>query len=278
MSYASLMVHLDLGVSNEALLGVAGGLAERLKAAAIGVAACTPMQIFAGDAYISGELFDQDRIETDRLINEAEQGFYAALKGRASEVKWRSMVAFAALADVLANESRGADLFIIAPDPKGGETEFDPARRVRTGDLIMSLGRPTLLAPPTVKSPDLDRAIIGWKDTRETRRAVSDAMPLLEQARRVTVLEIAKADEQADAKNRLAEVCGWLKRHGVEAEPLVKLSTGDDFGQIVATVRELQAGLLVAGAYGHSRVREWALGGVTRDLLLHAPCLCLLSH
>ena len=94
----------------------------------------------------------------------------------------------------------------------------------------------------------------------------------------MTVVEIAAEDDLDAANARLADVAGWLKRHGIDATPVTAASPGDDAARLDAIVREQGADLLVAGAYGHSRVREWALGGVTRDLLLRAGRCALVSH
>jgi nucleotide-binding universal stress UspA family protein len=276
MSYVSLLAHMDLGATNEGVLRLAGDLAKVFGASVIGVAACQPMQVYAGDAYSSGEAIEQDRIETEQLIKVAEQQFRSAMQGRAHDIRWRSIIAFASLADYLSEESRGVDLVVIAPD--GEDMEFDRARRVRTSDLTMSLGRPVLLAPASVKSLNLDQVVVGWKDSRESRRAASSALPLLKKAGCVSVVQVAKEEDLSDARQHVAEVADWLQRHKVRAEPFALTAGGDDATQLAAFVQERKAGLLVAGAYGHSRLREWAFGGVTRDLLLRSPCATLLSH
>jgi nucleotide-binding universal stress UspA family protein len=135
-----------------------------------------------------------------------------------------------------------------------------------------------LIVPAAAVSVKLTRAIVGWKDTRETRRAVSDALPLLRDTAHVSVVEIAAEADLAAAKLRLEDVAGWLKRHGVAAESLASPSTGADADRLYAIAEEQGAGLIVAGAYGHSRMRERVLGGVTRDLLLRANQCVLLAH
>jgi nucleotide-binding universal stress UspA family protein len=70
----------------------------------------------------------------------------------------------------------------------------------------------------------------------------------------------------------------WLERHGVTAQPLAVAAAGEDADQLARFVQEHQADLMVAGAYGHSRLREWVLGGVTHDLLMNAECCSLVSH
>ncbi len=120
--------------------------------------------------------------------------------------------------------------------------------------------------------------MIAWKDTRETRRAVLDALPLLQQAARVSIVEATGAEDMADARSHVADVAAWLGRHGVAASGQTVPSDGGDAAQLDAFARDHGADLIVAGAYGHSRVREWALGGVTRSLLMHGSRCSLLSH
>lgn len=276
MTYASLMVHLDLGAPSAGLLQVAADLAGRFKARVIGIAACQPMPIAFGDGYMSAEVIEQDRAESEKETNKAEADFRAALHGKVTEPEWRSTISYMALADYVAGQARGADLLITGPDRKG--PSFDSSRQVNIGDLVMRVGRPVLIVPPGASTLDLASVVVGWKESRETRRAVADALPLLQQAGRVTVVEVAADDDLVDARGRLQDVVAWLKCHGVVAEALAVPSVGNDATRLDAIAREHRAGLLVAGAYGHNRLREWVLGGVTRDLLLHPDRCSLVSH
>ena len=124
----------------------------------------------------------------------------------------------------------------------------------------------------------LDHAIVCWKDTREARRAVSDALPLLRAAQRVTVVEIAAPEESARTLSRLDDVLAWLERHGVRASALMPAAAHNGKGVLAAILETQDSDLIVAGAYGHSRVREWAFGGVTRDLLMQPKRCTLVSH
>ena len=142
----------------------------------------------------------------------------------------------------------------------------------------MQAGRPCLIVPNGIDTLPLAHVVVGWKDTGETRRAVGDALPMLKAASRVTVVTIAPRDEVAAAEHRLQDIAGWLKRHGVDATTILSPSAGDDAARLSAILQEQDADLLVAGAYGHRRVREWALGGVTQDLLLRAGRCALVSH
>jgi nucleotide-binding universal stress UspA family protein len=180
------------------------------------------------------------------------------------------------LATYIAEQARAADLIIISPEEKGLTRDF--SRRVNVGELVMQIARPVLLVPTGINQLNLENVVVGWKETGEARRAISDAIPLLQKAGHVTVVEIAAAEDIAAARDRLKDVADWLARHGVAAETVVAHSQGDDAAQLDALAREKDTGLLVAGAYGHSRVREWMLGGVTRNLMLHPTSCSLVSH
>ena len=276
MTYSTLMVHLDVRSSNEGLLRITAALAERCKAHVIGIAACQPAAVGYGDGYMSAEVIAEDRAERQREIDKVETSFHAVLHENAADVGWRSTVSYMSLTNYIAEQARAADLLITAPDQK--DPALDISRLVNIGDLVMRAGRPLLIVPPGVDRLDLGSVVVGWKESRETRRAVVDALPLLRLAGRVLVVEIADQEDIADARGRLGDVVGWLRRHGVAASSLAAPSSGSDATRLDAIAREQDAGLMVAGAYGHNRIREWVLGGVTRDLLLRPGRCALVSH
>lgn len=277
MSYAKLMVHLELGRSNAALLNVACDLAERAQASVIGIAACQPLMTtaFAG-GFISGEAIELDRGEIESEAKEAQAEFRALLDGRVEALEWRCMETPTPLADYFAREARGVDLILTAPD-RGGALLPD-TRRVNIGDLVMRVGRPVIIVPTHAKGLQLDRVLVAWKDSREARRAALDALPLLEITGHVTVVEVASKEDEEAASTRLMDVAAWLKLHGILAETMVAPSNGDAVAALAAVARDQHADVLVAGAYGHSRLREWTFGGVTADLLLDPLRCVLLSH
>ncbi|HEY0183143.1 MAG TPA: universal stress protein [Rhodopila sp.] len=276
MGYATLMVHLQLGQPNTALLKLTRQLAERFDASVIGIAVCQPMRIIYNEGYIPAEIIDQDRKQIEDEMKAAEAEFRTALAGRSASTEWRSTVTYLSLSGYLANEACCADLMITGVDQNA--SMFDMSRHVDVGDLVLQAGRPCLVVPTATESLGLGHVVVGWKDTTETRRAITDALPLLGVAGRVTLVEIAREEDLAEARTRLRDVVAWLKRHNIDARPVATPSTGDDAAQLNGLVREQGADLLVAGAYGHSRTREWVLGGVTRDLLLRAERPVFVSH
>ena len=275
MTYATLMVHVEPGQSNAALLHVAADLADRFNAGVIGIAACQPVQVVYGDGYVPDDLIERDRVEIESEMKKAQAEFRNVLQPRVTHLDWRSTMAFAPLSDYLSREARCADLFITGLAAGGF---FDGSRQVDTSDLVMQVGRPVLIVPATGIAQGFERFVIGWKDTRETRRAVADALPLLEKAVHVAVVEIADDEDLARARANVADVVSWLGRHDIVAEAAASLSTGDDASQLYEVARQHGADVIVAGAYGHSRLREWALGGVTRDLLMRTDQCTLLAH
>ncbi len=275
MTYATLMVHLQIGQLNSGVLKMARHLAESHGANVIGIAAQQPLEMAYGDGIVPQEMYEESRAQTARLLKDVEAGFRSALQGMPEPLEWRSSTPFDLLADYVAGEARSADLILTTVDTN---RMLDAARCLNTNDLIMQAGRPVLLVPAATDKVDLDRVMIGWKDTREARRAIVDAIPLLQKATHVSLVEICTHADQAACRIRLADVAAWLQRHGVAAKCIASPSTGDDAEALYALGQDIDIDLIVAGAYGHSRLREWALGGVTSDLLVSPNRCALVSH
>lgn len=282
MTYATLMVHLELGRPNTRLLQVTGDLAQRFKASVVGIAARQPLQLVYGDGFVSGDFYQEDELNMAKELEAAEAEFRAALHHCAHTIEWRSARTYTNLADYLVAQSRGADLIVTGV--AHGDL-FDSSRSVNTGDLIMQAGRPVLTVPSAVSAAatstqplQLNHVLVAWKDTREARRATADALPLLRHASVVSVVEIADEADLNLAHERVADVVHWLKRHHINAQGSAQASVGNDASVLHTIGEERGADVIVAGAYGHSRLREWVLGGVTRDLLLSANRCSFVSH
>jgi nucleotide-binding universal stress UspA family protein len=283
MRYSTLLVHLKLGVSNEGLLKITGDLAERFDADVIGVAVCKessrvyltmlPQYTIQGT---DGDLVDIDRQLTERMISDAEKQFRAALQNRARSLHWRSTITSNSRSQFVARQARAADILITSPVFDG--PFVDQRQELSVGDIVLYAGRPVLLVPPGIQSMNLDTIMIGWKDTRESRRAVTDALPFLALAKQVVVVEIAVARDLPDATRHVTEVIDWLQRHGIAAVPRLEAFKKAEWNQLEGIAQEIGTGLFVAGAYGHTRLREWIIGGVTKDLLLHPRRPTLISH
>jgi len=274
--YSTLMVYLEPGLDPAPLLQVAGDLAERFDAAVIGVAASQPIKLVYGDDALSGDIIEMDLAEIQQATAVLKEKFHAALQARASHLEWRSRISADHPVDYLACQARSADLVIANIDRHAAF--IDDSRRVNTSDLVMQAGRPVLVVPPGLDALAARHVLVGWKDTREARRAVLDAVPFLAAATRVVVAEIVDGAVAGDAAAGVRDVEHWLRRHGVQAESRILPAEGDGARQLVAAARGEGADLIVSGAYGHSRLREWVLGGVTRNLLQSAATCTLMSH
>jgi nucleotide-binding universal stress UspA family protein len=276
MTYKSIMVHLELGGDNEGVLQIVGDLAERFNADVIGIAACQPIQVLYNEGLGADDVIAQDRAEIAREMKNAEEQFREALSGRAKTLQWRSSIAYGSLADFIADEARAADLIVTGRDM--GPKLLDQTRRVHIGDLVMRAGRPVLLVPQGVTQLKLRTVYIGWKESREARRAVADALPLLKSAQTVTVVQVGSQEAQLSNQKGLADVAAWLGRHGIAATPQAIAKSGTEAGYLHAELLERKCDLLVAGAYGHARLSEWIFGGVTQDVLLDPDFCVLFSH
>jgi nucleotide-binding universal stress UspA family protein len=275
MSYVSQLVHLETGQSNESLLRISGDLAQRLKVDVIGIAARRADMRPFGEAYATGELLKTLQWENADLLQAAQKQFRQSLQGRGLALTWRESSDFESVARYLTQQARDADLLITGLPTIG---RFKAGLQVHVGDLVMQAGRPVLLVPESVSELKLDWAMVGWNDTREARRAIVDALPLLRLAKQVHVLEITPEPELTEAAARLEQVVAWLARHGVQAHALPTATEKDQTHQLSAIALTHGADLLVVGAYGHQRLREWVLGGVTQELLAQPPCCLLLAH
>jgi nucleotide-binding universal stress UspA family protein len=154
-----------------------------------------------------------------------------------------------------------------------------PYRALDPGGAILKLGRPALVVPDGVTTLHGEHVVIGWKDTREARRAVRDALPFLQRATRVIIVEACRPDDEKTALARLDDVTRYLTYHHVKGGPRIMLEQkGSGASQLLHIAEVERSDLLVTGAYGHSRLGEWIFGGMTRELLASSPICCLMSH
>jgi nucleotide-binding universal stress UspA family protein len=276
MKYATVMVGMSLGQSNEARLEIAAQLAERFGATIIGVTAAefSPPLYFT-DGAPAQKLIDQGRAAVKNRIAELEGEFRAAMQNRAVEVEWRSAEDFSTR--YIVQQVRACDIIVVGEAARGALA--DPFAQINPSDLVIQTGSALLVVPDACNWLDLRSVLVAWKDTVEARRAISDALPLLLKSTEITVAEIVEDEtDRAAALSRVGDVAAWLARHGVQASAKVPEQRGDAATQLARIAADVGAGVVIAGAYGHSRLSEWILGGVTRRLVNPANRCSLLSH
>ncbi len=233
--------------------------------------------------------FAQGYLPIDLLTNlqqELRARAEAAL-ARVAEVAAGSEVAFDSridrvlyteVADALATHARYVDLAILGqvdPDDPG------TGPRYLTEEVILSCGRPALVVPYIGPAATLgERVMVAWDASREAARAVNDALPLLERAKAVKVVTINPANERfGHGEEPGADIGLHLARHGIKVEvQRVEAHDIDIANAILSELANQSADLLVMGAYGHSRLRELMLGGVTRTILSDMTVPVLMSH
>ena len=275
MDYKTVMVSLALDRPNGACLAVAGDLAERFGARVIGIAASDvkPPLYFADGDYAQ-KLLDEEATAVRRRLSELEAEFRSAVEKRAKSVEWRCGQTLPV--PYVLQQARSADVLVVGAR---SEAIVDPCAAADPSDLVMQAGRPLIVVPPATEWFDFRSVMVAWKDVREARRAVFDALPILAAAKDVTIVEIAEqSTRRADALSHVADVASWLHGHGIVASTFVPESDAAAPGQLDRIAADVDAGAVIAGAYGHSRLREWILGGVTRHLVTESRCCAFLSR
>ena len=270
----NIAVHLTGSSEDEVRLAYAGALAEHVNAGITGLQLnVMPALISITDPTESA--FLQQLIETsNQQADLAGERIGQQLARMRPLSELRRLDLFPnQVALTLASEVRLSDLFV------GTRPYGDPAKTEATEEaVLLRSGRPCIFLPPaTQKAPRFDSILIGWKNTREAARAVADALPLLQKADRVDVIEVAEqVSPPASAPG--VDIGRYLSRHGVNAEIRTAASAPDTGTALLREAKATAADLIVIGGYGHSRLREWVLGGATRELLSNAPVPVFISH
>ena len=177
------------------------------------------------------------------------------------------------LPGLLVDYARLRDLTIMPVEDDGFSGPWNPEA------VVFGSGRPVLLLPRASQKPfALDTATVAWDFSRPAARAVADALPLLAMAKRVHIVTVTN-EKRIDTKRSGPELAKHLARHGVE----VILDTVDAAGRSIGEALQYSAqshdsDLLVMGAFGHSRLREFVLGGATRSMMSRPPLPIFLSH
>lgn len=275
MDWTSLMVVLDTGPDSGRRLALAVELARAFDARLIGVAGVVSTPPIMTDPWFGGGL-SAEVLETFRNLADEELAGLAVAFAEATaglSAEWRGQIGHPA--DVVTRESRAADVIVM-----GRRSPLCDSRAPDPGDVLLAAGRPVLVVPPRpARSPLGAPAVLAWSEQAEARRAAALALPLLARAGRVAVTSVVSESEPGPAQWRpVYDVADWLCRHGLTAEAEVRSSLQEVADELLDAAAQTGAGLIVAGGYGHARLREQILGGVTRALLAEGDVCVLLAH
>ena len=262
MSYRSILVNLDIDGPILPVVKAATDLAGRFGAKLIGICAADAPIVVTGPAgaSLAAEAWMQMRDDIQARFKDLHNEFGKLIAGKVV-TEWREALDNPTRA--LAEAARTADLVVMAAVE--GAATGDAYRRADPASIALQAGRPLLVVACDAEQVRARNIAIAWKDTREARRALADSLPLLKVAETVTVVTAATEVDQW-VRESLTDVMAFLGAHGVEARPEL-VEAPDEHIALFEALDKCGADLIVSGAYGHSRLREWAFGGVTRSLL-----------
>ncbi|NJO31870.1 MAG: universal stress protein [Rhodospirillales bacterium] len=276
MTYKTVLVHLNDSRRAERVLEPADHLATRFNSHLIGLHAyaAVPASPIPMASSALGSIVAAERRNSEAIA----EVFQRMTTGKPYVAEWRLQKApHVELASVVMEHGRAVDLIV------AGQTDPDwdlspmmdfPER------LALESGRPVLIIPHAGRHPTVGRrAVIAWKGSREAARAVFDALPLLREAQAVHILEIKERGDDGAGLAPDTSIAAALARHGIKPEVRTSIASDISVGdEILSRAADLDADLLIMGAYGHSRFRELVFGGVTRHIAKHMTLPTLLAH
>jgi nucleotide-binding universal stress UspA family protein len=280
MSYKTILVSLnEVGRLSE-LVAAAVTLARETGAHVSGLYVVPAVQVYPSVGFEAApQVFEGNRSFFKDNGARVKQAFEEAMRREGLSFDFHQVDAHTpVIADEVVVSGRVADLVIVSTT---NPEEITGVERDFVEQTVMALGRPVIVLPYKGRATvSLNEVIIGWDGGREAARATFDALPLLKKAGKVRVVRI---DPQKDPSLRGsvagADLAEALARHGVRAEAQGYPTDGQDEGQaLMRCAEDSGAGLIVMGAYGHSRLAEFIFGGATRFVLNRLVCPVLMSH
>jgi len=279
MSFKSILVHIDDNPSCQRRLEVAIRLALEFRAELVGMYLVpTPQVPPSVAAMLPDEVVTRRLREIGDAQNRAEAEFRrATTAAELAAIEWRAPAG--SPVDMAVAHGRCADLFVIGQrDPESPDATF--AEEFAQA-VVLSTGRPTLIVPYTGRLPVLGQnVLVAWDGGREASRAIADALPFIAKAKQVVVFCAKSPDEEhARASGANEQLIAYLHRHNANVTAsscdVSDIAVGE---WLLSRVADLNIDLVVMGAYGHTRLRELVLGGVTRTMLSSMTVPVLMSH
>ncbi len=272
-----IIVNLSTGGKHVPAADYAVSVAETFSAHATGIAFAlepvVPATVMGG---VPADFIDAQRAESDKAARAATARFDHSSRNAGLSAETHVFeVSIAGAADIFGRLARRFDLAIVGqeePDTFGPEGLITEA-------ALFEAGRPVIVVPYIQKAPlKLDRVLVCWDASRAAARATGDALPFLARAKEVHIVivsgERGKRDELPGA-----DIGQHLARHGIKVEVnRVAASNVDVASVILSYAADLSADFLIMGGYGHSRLREFVLGGVTRSILGSMTVPAFMSH
>lgn len=272
-----IVVNLTIGVERDAAANYAVSLASIFKAHLVGVAFVYDPKVSANLIVgIPAELIEAQRAATKHLANEAVARFEELAK-QAGVMTESQMIDVAPghVGDTFGRLARSFDLSVIRQaEPNKAEQEVP----IIEGALFES-GRPVIVVPYVqTQGAKFNRVMVGWDGSRTAARAIGDAMPVLERAKMIEIFTVV-AGPTKNTELPGIDIGQHLSRHGLKVEVKRIPAEGINVPEaILSHAADISADFMVMGGYGHSRLREYVLGGATRGILASMTLPTLMSN
>ncbi len=275
MSIKSILLHMDNNGRSKSCLSACLFLADQFDAHVTGLANRLPAYIPAyAAAQIPPEVFTSFDEAQDSLLKSAKDEFENAVNvaGRAGRSSWE--IGDGNLADTITTRARYHDLIILRQEKSGDD--IDGYKNI-PDEIILAAGRPVLVIPYINHGEIFGKSIlVAWNNGREAARAVSDAIPFFKKADDVRILS---ANPRNGEEVPAAELARYMSEHGVKPEVSRTTASNINVGDMLLNdVADNGHDMIVMGGYGHQRIREMLLGGVTKDILQNMTVPILFSH
>lgn len=279
MAYKTILVSLNDVPRAQAMVNAAALIAKNHDAHLIGCYVVPAVTIYPEVGFASPPSVDDTRQHYFKEnLAAVKARFETMLRQDGLRGEWRTVNSlYAEIGPSLMEHGRTADLIMVSQIAENQVAYIEPGL---VDNAVMESGRPVLIIPQKGSLTELEIAVIGFNATREAARALFDGLPLLRRAKNVRVVWVDPYKERSVAGEVPgAEAAAALARHGVKATAEGLSAGGTNAGEaLLQHVNDLGAGLLIVGAYAHSRMREYIFGGTTQYILANAKVPVLASH
>jgi nucleotide-binding universal stress UspA family protein len=272
-----IVVNLGIGERGSPAGDYAVSVADAFGAHVVGVSFLyDPIVPVSATGYIPAEVIETQRTDNEAAAKAAVDRFAAAASRAGVSAEQVTLSAsLAGAGDTFGRIARRFDLAIVGQ----AEPEANSVEELIAESTLFESGRPVIVVPYIQKAPlKLDNVMVCWDGSRPAARAIADAMPLLEKAGRVEVVIIANERGKQDEIEG-ADMGQHLARHGLKVE-VNRMAGGkiDVADALLSHVADSGTDFIVMGGYGHSRLREFVLGGVTHTILRSMTAPVLMAH
>ncbi|MDQ0036877.1 nucleotide-binding universal stress UspA family protein [Variovorax boronicumulans] len=280
MNFKTILVHLDHSDRSPERAAVAARWARAHESHLVGL---VPTGLYDG-------VIPADAIATGMTDYIAESADYLRRRAEAISREFRQDIAASGpmsyevrlvdgvTVDAVVRYGHASDLVVLGQG--NASNRQDTIVRALAEQVLMEVGRPVLIVPSAGVFEGMPKnAVVAWDGSREAAMALQAALPALRRAARVTLVSLRHPRDEDSAQRLLVpDMIQFLLRHGVQARAESDATEIDIADALLSRVSDLGADLLVMGGYSHSRLREWVLGGVTRQILSQMTVPVLMAH